>query len=163
MTYPETNCQFHLQGILIQHINGLKVRLAYPPTSVVYKHVFETLIRYHEIRSRIVGDLLELDGLVDYRYDGVLVKAPINIFLPKSYPSARPHVSIICPDGWAIHSDHMNINPNGHVTIPYIANWDEQSSDLVNLLSHLCVEFTCQLPVFKISAGAMTLSSNQVC
>ncbi|CAH2072105.1 unnamed protein product [Thlaspi arvense] len=148
--------------------------LSYSNKCVVFDHSYRLLISYTELKSRKVEhrddqghceNLLEFRGYIDYFRGRDMLgkyrvfKASIGIRLPMSYPYVRPHVWIDCPD-YAMITHHLNVAPNGVVTIPYLTDWVEDTSDLVTLVSHLRVDFTSQGPHYPIDLG-ICLSDEQ--
>lgn len=129
---------------------------------VVVAHVYEALIRFPDLQSQRVGNLLQIIGGVQYLYEGAYYLVSLSIHLSDSYPEDPPEVWVVCQKDSAINIDHMYVAASGIVSIPYQGDWDGQSSSLVQLILHLCVEFTSQPPTFIIDVGIL-LSDNQVC
>lgn len=137
----------------------------------VQEHVHGVLIAYPQLRSKLVDQqntddhnvkLFEIFGDIFYTYGGQSYPAHVVIRLPKSYPIHRPHVMLNCPDNLVIIANHLHVAPNGFVNHPYLRDWDVRESNLIELISHLRVEFTCQAPFFNINLGVQ-LHLDEVC
>ncbi|CAN8246126.1 unnamed protein product [Cochlearia groenlandica] len=131
----------------------------------IKQHILALIKYYSPVTPRIAKitrsdnisvNLLKVDVMIPYAYDGVTYRARVIIWLLESYPHRPPRVAVHCHDQCFIDPDHLNIAPSGFVFIPYVEDWVASYSNLIELVSRLCVEFSAQPPTYTPDLGFLS-------
>jgi len=97
--------------------------------------------------------LAHLAGTVPIFYHDTQYNIPIAIWIPSGYPKVPPTCYVTPTKDMRIKPKHKHVDMQGMVYLPYLSQWNEQSS-LVELLTFMSSVFSEAPPVFKASAPA---------
>ncbi|XP_045623851.1 tumor susceptibility gene 101 protein isoform X2 [Procambarus clarkii] len=93
-------------------------------------------------------ELLNLDGTIPVRYKGAVYNIPICIWLLDNHPFSSPMVYVKpTPDMLIKASRH--VDQNGKVYLPYLHEWNLNSSDLPGLIQIMIITFSEMPPVYS--------------
>lgn len=93
------------------------------------------------------SELLNLDGTIPVRYKGAVYNIPICIWLLDNHPFSSPMVYVKpTPDMLIKASRH--VDQNGKVYLPYLHEWNLNSSDLPGLIQIMIMTFSEMPPVY---------------
>ncbi|KAK3865025.1 hypothetical protein Pcinc_029334 [Petrolisthes cinctipes] len=92
-------------------------------------------------------ELLNLDGTIPVHYKGSTYNIPVCIWLLDNHPFSPPMVYVKpTPDMLIKASRH--VDQNGKVFLPYLHEWNLNSSDLVGLIQMMIMAFNEVPPVY---------------
>lgn len=101
--------------------------------------------------------LFYLGGVIGITYKGASYNIPVNIYLDPPYPAAVPRAFVTPTEGMRIKSKHPHVNATGSVIkLGYLENWNQFSSSLVQLVTHLQSVFSHSPPVYACHVGPVT-------
>ncbi|KAK7073913.1 hypothetical protein SK128_026677 [Halocaridina rubra] len=93
-------------------------------------------------------ELLNLDGTIPVRYKGAVYNIPVCIWLLDNHPLSSPMVYVKpTPDMLIKASRH--VDQNGKVYLPYLHEWNPNSSDLPGLIQIMIMTFSEMPPVYS--------------
>lgn len=100
-------------------------------------------------------ELLNLDGTIPVRYKGAVYNIPVCIWLLDNHPLSSPMVYVKpTPDMLIKASRH--VDQNGKVYLPYLHEWNPNSSDLPGLIQIMIMTFSEMPPVYSKPKNAQT-------
>ncbi|KAL5568433.1 hypothetical protein UlMin_025008 [Ulmus minor] len=94
-------------------------------------------------------NLLQADGTIPMSFQGVTYNIPIVMWLMESYHRHPPCVYVNPTRDMIIKRPHAHVNPSGMVSVPYLQNWVYPSSNLVDLVRNLIMEFGRDPPLYS--------------
>jgi ESCRT-I complex subunit TSG101 len=92
-------------------------------------------------------NMINLAGTIPVQYRGVSYNIPVCFWLPPDYPAAAPLAYVQPTQDMQIKAS-ANVDQNGRVRVPYIAEWKQPGSSLVDLIQICTLIFGQSPPVF---------------
>ena len=109
-------------------------------------------IQSHVTNSGTSLNLLSLSGTIPIYYKGSTYHIPIFIWIPYEYPYRPPSIYVTPTNEMRIKERHKHVDSAGMVYLPYLNQWNIQSS-LVDLCIVISTVFSEDPPVFKVSTN----------
>ena len=78
--------------------------------------------------------VLSFSGTVSMNYRGVKYHIPVEIFLPPSYPLRPPIIYVRPLSTMVLKENHRHVGKDGMIYMPYLHNWRNYSSNLVDMV-----------------------------
>eukprot|EP00824_Muranothrix_gubernata_P003287 TRINITY_DN1402_c0_g1_i1.p1 TRINITY_DN1402_c0_g1~~TRINITY_DN1402_c0_g1_i1.p1 ORF type:complete len:396 (+),score=62.35 TRINITY_DN1402_c0_g1_i1:125-1312(+) len=98
--------------------------------------------------------LVYLDGTIPMHFGGRQYNIPVNIWVLEDYPVAPPMCYVTPTRDMTIKPRHRHVDSSGLVFLPYLNQWNAQTSNLVNLCGQMSVVFGQDTPVYSKQAAA---------
>ncbi|KAB7505427.1 Tumor susceptibility protein [Armadillidium nasatum] len=92
-------------------------------------------------------EFLNLDGTIPVRYKGSTYNIPICIWLLDNHPLSAPMV-YVKPTVEMLIKPSRHVDQNGKVYLPYLHEWNSNSSDLLGLIQIMIMTFAEMPPVY---------------
>ena len=102
--------------------------------------------------------VLLLRGTLPMTYRGVTYNLPIDMYLPPPYPQRPPTVFIRPVASMAIKENHRHVGNDGRVYMPYLHEWQMNTSDLRELAVWMSSLFGSEPPCYAKPAVATASS-----
>jgi ESCRT-I complex subunit TSG101 len=93
-------------------------------------------------------NLLYLVGTIPIYYKGVQYNIPVNIWFTANYPLSPPTMLVIPAIGMELKPQHKHVDSKGIVYLPYLNQWNAQSSSINELVTFASSVFSANPPVF---------------
>lgn len=139
----------------------LKQLAKYKNISQTKKDVIDVLNNYrsltHHLQKFVFNDgstkeLFNLDGTIPVVYKGNTYHIPICIWLTDTHPQNAP-MCFVKPTPTMQIKVSMYVDHNGKIYLPYLHDWQPNSSDLLGLIQVMIVTFGDQPPVYSKPKG----------
>ncbi|XP_022663288.1 tumor susceptibility gene 101 protein-like isoform X1 [Varroa jacobsoni] len=98
-------------------------------------------------------ELVCLDGTIPVRYKNVTYNIPIRIWVLDIHPYHAPFC-YVCPTPTMQIKTSQYVDESGRVYLPYLHDWNRNSSDLIGVIQVMIMIFGEQPPVFSKSPNA---------
>lgn len=97
-------------------------------------------------------EMLTLDGTIPVPYKGSIYNIPICLWLLDNHPNSAP-MAYVKPTPDMLIKASRNVDQNGKVYLPYLHEWNPNSSDLVGLVQMMIMTFSEMPPVYAKPKG----------
>ncbi|XP_050695886.1 tumor susceptibility gene 101 protein-like [Eriocheir sinensis] len=149
--------QVVLQAVANRYQNADKTKLDVMTALHNYRGLVPKLDKF-VFRSGTSRYLLCLDGTIPVTYKGSVYNIPVCIWLLDNHPFSPPMVYVKpTPDMLIKASRH--VDQNGKVFLPYLHEWNLNSSDLVGLIQIMIMVFNEMPPVYSKPKNVTTSST----
>ncbi|KAG0727351.1 Tumor susceptibility 101 protein [Chionoecetes opilio] len=127
----------------------LFIYTTFPPLT---QRITQFLPLFLVFNDGIERELLNLAGTIPVRFKGAVYNIPVCIWLLDNHPFSPPMVYVKpTPDMLIKASRH--VDQNGKVFLPYLHEWNLNSSDLVGLIQIMIMVFNEMPPVYAKPKG----------
>ncbi|BDA41500.1 Tumor susceptibility gene 101 protein [Coccomyxa sp. Obi] len=113
---------------------------------------FPTLILKKQPYTHTNGSTVQLlmaDGTLPMYYQNVKYNIPVSIWLPEAYPRQPPIMYVVPTPDMIVKPQHSFVDPSGMVFSPYIRNWVNGRSNLVDMAQDTSMQFGQDPPLFS--------------
>lgn len=111
-----------------------------------YQGLFPQLDTY-TFNDGTLMELVHLNGTIPVRYKSNVYNIPICIWIMDTHPNNAP-ICYVRPTPDMSIKVSMYVDQNGKIYLPYLHEWDLNSSDILGLIQVMMVTFGEQPPVF---------------
>lgn len=94
--------------------------------------------------------LLSLTGTTPIYYKNACYNIPVTIWLGEQYPHRPPGCFVTPTRDMRIKDGHLHVDHNGVIYLPYLNQWNPQSSNLLEMVTIMSSVFSQDPPVFKV-------------
>lgn len=95
-----------------------------------------------------------LEGTVPIFFKGVQYNIPVRVWVTNSYPVNPPMVMVTPVAGMRIKEQHKHVDTHGTTYLPYLNQWNGNTSNLYELINILSAVFSENPPVYKAPDAA---------
>lgn len=99
--------------------------------------------------SGYTDTLCSLHGTVPIWYRSTQYNIPIQLYVPLVYPQRPPIVYVKPTNDMRIKDKHKHVDMNGLVYLPYLNQWNQKQSNLIELITVMSSIFSDDPPVYK--------------
>jgi ESCRT-I complex subunit TSG101 len=100
---------------------------------------------------------LVLQGTIPIHFKGQTFQQLIDLYLPAGYPGRPPICYVrLANDNMYLKENHAHVGNDGQVYLPYLHEWNKNSSESLELIITMSSVFSADPPVFAKSAAAQT-------
>ena len=103
--------------------------------------------------------IIALEGTIETIFNHVSYATPIGIYLPLTYPFMPP-TAILRPTIDMVIIPSINVSNIGIITLPYLSEWNPQSSSIVELIGFMASIFSQHPPLRKAPPSYTTNNPN---
>lgn len=123
---------------------------------------FKSLTPKLEMTSGPAGVLRELvclNGTIPVTFSGASYNIPIGIFISDNHPYDAP-ICFVRPTNNMTIKTSRHVDVSGKVFLPYLSQWNEDTSDILGLVREMQVAFGQMCPVFrKVWSGRLMVAN----
>ncbi|XP_044760333.1 tumor susceptibility gene 101 protein [Coccinella septempunctata] len=107
----------------------------------------QVLKDYYIFNDGTPMELVQLNGTIPVRFKGAIYNIPVCIWLMDTHPNNAP-ICYVKPTPDMSIKVSMFVDQNGKIYLPYLHDWNPNTSDLLGLIQVMIVTFGEQPPVF---------------
>lgn len=104
-------------------------------------------------------NLIALEGTIPIHYRRANYHIPVCIYLRKDHPESPP-ICYVRPTSQMTIRESRNVDSQGKVFVPYLANWGSNHSELQCLIQVMVMTFSETPPVYKKPEVSMSQSAS---
>lgn len=149
-------------------VQSLLSGINYGERSAVEVQILQLLHQIHSLKpcvdNYVFNDgtqqkLFKLAGTIPIQYRSATYNIPVSLWLPLNFPKNCPICYVTPVPSMRIKAKHMHVDGQGLIYHPYLHSWQQQQSNLVELVGLLCSVFGKDPPLFAAKQKAQPNAS----